>query len=287
MCFDRGIVWLLFCLLLTPFTCLAQWSEASTDTTARPTHSRERTIEFTYAYMNPVSYRGRTFGVHQWGQMPQLTYQSVSGWRIYGVGYIWNDFQTSLLGKIDLGVEKEGSLGKHIGYTLGYERWFFPDSDPNENQPLSNFFNAFLSGDWHDWTPAVGLYYMVGSKQLLQTDMQLGHYIGLAEGYHWSLFTEPTLKVMLANQNLLINGLYQLPIDLRRRRVLPAESRPFGLVAGELSLPVTLETPRWTLLADPRVVKPYNTLSGERTKSFFYFTASVSYRLFINKKHGL
>ena len=274
--------WLLLgCLVaLTVSTAHAQQAESQSDTTTGKTDVPTRQIEFSYAYMNPVSYRGRTFGVRQWGMIPQLTYKAPSGWAAYGVGYIWNDFQTSSLGKLDLGVEKEGKLGKNLSYTLGYERWFFPGAEPGETQPLSNFLETYLSGEWNDWTPALGVYYMVGLAQLLQTDLQLSRYLGLGEGKAWSLFAEPTLKAMFANQSLLINGLYQPPANTRpRRRVVPSENRPFGLVAAELDLPITLQTARWRLVADPRLAQPYNTLSTERKTAFFYFVATLTYTL--------
>ncbi|OJW80125.1 MAG: hypothetical protein BGO59_02665 [Spirosoma sp. 48-14] len=240
-----------------------------------------RAIQFSYSYMNPVSYRGRTFGVHQWGMMPQITYQTPTNWNFYTVGYIWNNFQTSEVGKIDLGIEKEGRLGKHVNYTVGYEQWFFPSADPGETQPLSNFFEAYLSGEWQDWSPAIGTYYMVGSQQLLQTDLQFSRYIGLLDGATWSLFMEPLAKATLANQSFIINGIYQTTLD-RRGRLIPSAPdvrKPYGLVAAELNLPITLQQPRWSLLVDPRLVKPFNTLPGERTRLFFYAVATLTYTL--------
>lgn len=244
-----------------------------------------RALLFSYSYMNPVSYRGRTFGVHQFGMMPQITYQTPTNWHFYGVGYIWNNFQESNFGKIDLGVEKEGQLGKHLSYTLGYERWFFPSAEANEIQPLSNFTEAYLTGDWHDWSPAIGVYYMFGSNKLLQTDLQLSRYVGLIERDTWSLFAEPLVKAVFANQNTLVNGIYNQQYD-RRGRPLPATdvaSRPYALVDAEINVPITLQLPRWSLLVDPRLAQPYNTLPGERTKPFFYAVATITYALHLTK----
>ncbi|WP_020597610.1 hypothetical protein [Spirosoma panaciterrae] len=259
-------------------------NKATTDTL---TENPMKAIQFSYSYMNPVSYRGRTFGVHQWGMMPQITYQTTTNWHVYTVGYIWNNFQTSELGKIDLGIEKEGKLGKHFMYTLGYERWLFPSADVGETQPLNNFFEAYLSGEWQDWSPAIGNYYMVGSQQLLQTDVQLSRYVGLTDGTKWSLFMEPLVKATLANQSYIINGLYQTTLD-RRGRLVPSASdvrKPYGFVAAELNLPITLQQPRWSLLVDPRLVKPFNTLPGERTNVFFYAVATLTYSLPIANGH--
>lgn len=244
-----------------------------------------RALLFSYSYMNPVSYRGRTFGVHQFGMMPQIMYQTPTNWHFYGVGYIWNNFQESNFGKIDLGVEKEGQLGKHLSYTLGYERWFFPSAEADEIQPLSNFTEAYLTGDWHDWSPAIGVYYMFGSDKLLQTDLQVSRYVGLIERDTWSLFAEPLVKAVFANQNTLVNGIYNQQYD-RRGRPLPATdvaSRPYALVDAEINLPITLQLPRWSLLVDPRLAQPYNTLPGERTKPFFYAVATITYALHLTK----
>lgn len=247
-----------------------------------------RSLSFSYSYMNPVSYRGRTFGVHQFGMMPQLTYQTATNWRVYGAGYIWNNFQESNFGKIDLGVEKEGMLGKHLTYTLGYERWFFPSADPGEQQPLTNFTEAYLTYDWHDWSPAIGTYYMFGSEKLLQTDLQLSRYVGLIERDNWSLFAEPLVKAVFANQNTLVNGIYQPQFDRRGRplQAVASNTKPFGLVDAEINLPITLQLPRWSLLVDPRIAQPYNTLPGERTKPFFYAVATISYSLQLPTSHG-
>ena len=247
-----------------------------------------RALKFSYTYMNPVSYRGRTFGVHQWGMIPQITYQTPTNWSFYGTGYIWNNFQSSELSKIDLGIEKEGKLGRHFTYTLGYERWLFPNADPNETQPLNNFFEAYLSGEWGDWSPAIGNYFMVGSEKLMQTDFQVSRYIGLIDKPTWSLYAEPLLKATLANQSYIINGVYQTELDKRGRLVptAPDVRKPYGLVAAELNMPITLQQPRWSLLFDPRLVKPYNTLPGERTKVFFYAVATLTYTLDLSKSHG-
>lgn len=259
-------------------------NKVATDTSAE---KPVRALQFSYTYMNPVSYRGRTFGIHQWGMIPQITYQTSTNWHFYGTGYIWNDFQTSELNKIDLGIEKEGKLGKHFSYTLGYERWFFPNADAGEQQPLNNFIEAYLSGEWNDWSPAIGNYYMVGSEQLLQTDIQLSRYVGLVEGKTWSLFMEPLVKATMANQSYIINGIYQTTLDKRGRLVptAPALSKPYGLVAAELNVPITLQQPRWSLLFDPRLAKPYNTLPGERTKVFFYAVATLTYTLHLSHGH--
>lgn len=275
---------LLFMLLTYSVAGQSVDTKVTSDTTDE---NPVRALQFSYSYMNPVSYRGRTFGVHQWGMMPQLTYQTPSNWHVYTVGYVWNNFQTSELGKIDLGIEKEGQLGKHLSYTLGYERWFFPDADASERQPLNNFFETYLSGDWHDWSPAVGTYYMLGSEQLLQTDVQVSRYVGLVDGATWSLFMEPLAKAILANQNYVINGIYQTTIDKRGRLMplTPNVRKPYGFVAAEINLPITLRQPRWSLLVDPRLVKPFNTLPGERTKVFFYAVATLTYTLHFANGH--
>lgn len=267
-----------FCFMLTVHYAQAAPLRPLADTTIAA-DAPPRQLMFSYAYMNPVSYRGRTFGVHQWGMMPQLAYQSPTGWTVYGVGYVWNDFRTSSrLGKVDIGVEKEGALGRHFAYTLGYERWFFPDLDKNETAPLSNFTEAYLSGEWNNWTPAIGIYYMFASAQLLQTDLEVNRYVGLLEGPSWSLFAEPLLKATFANQSLIVNGLFQLPVDIRRHSA-PTDSRPFGLVAAEVNVPVTLQTSRYRFTADPRVAQPYNTLPGERQRLFFYFVGTLTYTM--------
>ncbi len=247
-----------------------------------------RALQFSYSYMNPVSYRGRTFGVHQWGMMPQISYKTATNWSVYSVGYIWNDFQISEFGKVDLGIEKEGNLGKHLSYTLGYEHWFFPNADAGERQPLNNFIEASLSGEWHEWSSAIGVYYMVGSEQLLQTDLQLSRYVGLVNRAKWSLFTEPLVKAILANQNYIINGIYQTQVDKRGRLIptAPDLSRPIGLVAAEVNVPITLQTHRWSLVVDPRVAQPYNTLPGEKSKAFFYAVVTMTYTLPLPKSHG-
>ncbi len=259
---------------------------------ANPDSTSRRQLTFSYAYMNPVSYRGRTFGVHQYGMIPQITYQAPSGWHVFTAGYIWNDFESpSQLGKVDLGVEKEGKLGKHLSYTLGYERWFFPNTDPGEVEALTNFTEAYLSGEWGDWTPSVGTYYMFGANQLLQTELELARNVSLAEGSGgWSLSLEPAVRVFLANQSLAVNGIYQttpvVPVRPKPKPgtvvAAPVTSRPFNLVAAEIGLPLTLDTPRWSFVADGRLVKPYNTLPDERTSAFFYFVGTVSYKLFLN-----
>ena len=128
---------------------------------------------------------------------------------------------------------------------------------------------------------------MFGSEKLLQTDLGISRYVGLAEGTSWSLFMEPLLKAILANQSYIINGLYLTQADKRGRLIptAPDLRRPYGLVALELNVPFTWQLPRWSLLVDPRLAKPYNTLPGERTKTFFYAVATITYTLPLPKSH--
>lgn len=254
-------------------------TRALADSVRKPAPSANR-LDISYLYMNPVTYRGRTFGVRQWGQMPSIKYAASSGWSVYGTGYIFNDFHTANYFKTDLGVEKEGTFGKkqEWSYTLGYERWFF-NKDETDSKLLTNFTEAYLSREVGDFTLSAGTYYMFGTSNLVQTDAQLSYYLNLVEKPGLSLFIEPAVLAVFANQNAQLNGVFvDNPLTLTQRQD-NKNRRAFGLVDTEVDLPLTLQTKRLKWVADPHLAKPLNTLPGEPSRLFFYLVASLTYTI--------
>lgn len=225
-------------------------------------------------YLNPVNYRGRTFGVRQWGLHPTLRYTSASGWSAFVTGYIWTDSQQTRWAKTDLGIEKEGQIGPYWSYSVGYERWFF-EGDLEDRTSLTNFTGLTVSREIGNWTATGGVYYMFGTDQLLQHDLLLSHRFDLLENRRVAIWFEPGGRAVLANQSSEFAAVIGL-VGKKRTVVTPGgTNHTFGLVDLEIDAALTIQTPRWTLILDPHLAKPLNTLDGESPRAFFYLSASL------------
>ncbi len=233
-----------------------------------------RRLDLIVDYLNPVNYRARTFGVRQWGLHPTLRYTTRDGWSTFVTGYIWTDSQQTRWAKTDLGIEKEGQIGKYWNYSIGYERWFF-EGDLEDRTSLTNFTGLTVSRELGDWTATGGVYYMFGTDQLLQNDLLLSRRIDLLENRHMAIRLEPGGRAVLANQSSDFAAVIGL-VGKKPTVLKPAgTSHTFGLVDLEIDVALTIQTPRWTLILDPHIAKPLNTLEGESSKAFFYLSASL------------
>lgn len=246
-----------------------------TDTLATITGRR---LALSMDYLNPVNYRGRTFGVNQWGMHPTLRYTSQTGWSAYATGYIWTDSQQTRWAKTDLGIEKEGQIGRYWFYSVGYERWIF-EPDLEDRKSLTNFLGLTLSREMGQWTATGGVYYMVGKDYLLQTDLIISRGIDVFENRRVAIRLEPGARAILANQTNTLAAVLGLTGKKQTVSQPASNQHTFGLVDVELNLPLHIETPRWTVLVDPHYAVPLNTLPDENSKPFFYLSASLLYTL--------
>jgi hypothetical protein len=221
-------------------------------------------------YINKVNYRGRDFGINQYGIQPTINYRTSKGLSLFTTGYYWSGMPTKWA-KTDLGIEYEKQVTKRLGLTLGYERWFFTNGTKEDRKQLNNFTELYLSYDLDIINIGSGFYYMFGTKKSYLIDLEISSYFEARRklGADKIIF-EPVFRMMWGNQFITLGSI---------NSVSYSNNNFFGILDYEAGAQLTYKIKNFEFKPVYNFAYPVNGTAEQSVRPFSYFTFTINYVL--------
>lgn len=246
------------------------------------TETPQSTLQVGTSYMNIVNYRGRTFGINQYGFMPMAKYISKTGFVLNATGYYWSGMDNKLA-KLDLGIGYEKEIVKNLYASFNYERWLWNENNVEEQNPLKNYLAADMTYDFGYWNVSGTYEYMWGDQHLSQLTFQIAGDIPLYsnEAETSELKFQPGFTYIMANQSSLsvISAPNYLSNKKGKKTATTLINDPFQVQDYELSAPLYLKWNNTEITGAYRYAFPLNGSPDEHLKPFGYFTLDFVYNI--------
>ncbi|MBC7382196.1 MAG: hypothetical protein H7296_04280 [Bacteroidia bacterium] len=158
-------------------------------------HKNSHLISFEAAYVSKVVYRGRDFGLKQYGFNTSLVYKTPVGIYVNLNNYKWSGINTPFA-KTDLGIGIEKDLTPHLNLNVSYERWFLAKDSFFVGLSFKNMIQAALSTNYEKLNGELGVYYLWGKENALLIQAQIDYTIdlpGTGKNFYWNI--KPALLV--------------------------------------------------------------------------------------------
>jgi hypothetical protein len=231
-------------------------------------------IEVSSDYANKVVFWGRDFGRNQFGFENEVIFKTGKGLYFNYSGYVWSAMPNKYA-KYDIGLGYERQFTDRFYASVGYERWFFNNGSDYVKKALRNYLEVDLNYDL-DWlTIEPSFYYMFGTVNVFQADLNINHDFYLCNVSDFGkLVIKPQVLTTMANQAFL-------PVYNDYPTGYVNENK-FKIIDFEFSVPILLSIKN--LEVEPNF--HYNIpvkINNEQITSFFYFSAKITYNMYFDK----
>jgi hypothetical protein len=141
-------------------------------------HRNSHLFSYTSEYTSKVVFRGRDFGLQQYGVTNNFLYKNPIGLYASLNNYSWSGIYAPIA-KTDIGIGFEKNIGKYLGFNACYEKWFFADDPFFDPDALNNMFSADLSTNFEKLNFDFGYYYIWGNDAALLLSLTADYRIDL------------------------------------------------------------------------------------------------------------
>lgn len=252
-------------------------------------HKNSHQFSYTSEYTSKVVFRGRDFGLQQYGVTNNFEYKNPSGFYATLNNYSWSGIYT-FIAKTDIGLGFEKEIGKYLTINACYEKWFFADDpffDPNS---LNNMFSADVSTNFDKLNFDLGYYYIWGNDAALLLSLTTDYRIDLPSfSENIYLAIDPTL---LGEAFAGDNSVAILNKKGKKRKTAPIYlQQDLSMANYEFSLPLSIEYKNITITPTYHYSYPIALsdedppLSSYLVGGFSYFTISAQFDFYFFKKH--
>jgi hypothetical protein len=238
-------------------------------------------IEVGNDYTNKVLFWGRDFGLNQFGFEPRITFKTGKGLYVYASQYYWSAL-TNPWAKTDFGIGYEKQVTDRIYVSGAYERWIFYNGTPHDQHGLQNYFEFQLNFDFDYFSIEPTAYYMVGNRQIFQTDLVI------KGDYRIATFLK-TGRVFLQPEVLMTNATstYFSNVVSSQNNTNSDQQRGFKIVDYEFMLPLTINFKNIIFQSAYHFACPIKVQPNENVHTLSYLTLSLAYTLFLKKTQAI
>ena len=253
-------------------------------------HKNSHLFSYTTEYTSKVVFRGRDFGLQQYGVTNNFLYKNPIGIYASINNYSWSGIY-SIIAKTDIGLGIERNLGKYMNVNASYEKWFFADDPFFDPDALNNMFSADLSTNFNTLNFDLGYYYIWGDDAALLISLTADYRIDLPSfSEKFYIAVDPTIigEAFAGDNSVAIFNK-----SGKKKKTGPIYlQRELNMANYEFSLPLCIEFKNITFTPTYHYAYPIALsdedppLSKYLVGGFSYFTVSAQFDFYFLKKHA-
>jgi len=255
-------------------------------------NSSEITIETNYT--NKVVFRGRDFGLQQYGFYNSIKYKNPSGFYLNLNNYSWSGVQT-LIAKTDLGIGFEKNITKRLSFDVSYERWFLSNDTFFLAMNFNNMLQTCISTNYEKLNGEASVYFIFGSEIAFLYDLKGTYNIDLPGSnynFSWSLMPSVLFEIYAGQKhksdttNFISNNIPYREIKTKYTLQKPQLANSEILLELNLYYKNLAITPTFHY-AFPLVINYEDEpLSPYLANGYSYFTLNIAYNFYFKSlKH--
>jgi hypothetical protein len=256
-------------------------------------HSHLFTVETNYT--SKVVFRGRDFGLQQYGVYNSLKYRNPMGLYLNVNNYWWSGVQ-STIAKTDIGIGIEQNLSKRVALDVSYERWFLSNDTFFFGMNFNNMVQASITTEFDKLNGEAAVYFIFGTEKAFLYDFR-GTYTfdlpGSNNQFYWNI-TPALLVEIFAGQKIKSDTTRYVANNTPYREITNKYRLQTPQLANtELQLDLNMEYNNWTLTPTYHYAYPIAInyeeipISSYLANGYSYFTLNIIYNLYFKAhKHG-
>lgn len=258
-------------------------------------HKQSHLISVETNYTNRVVFRGRDFGLKQYGVYNCIKYKNPTGLYLNLNNYYWSGIQ-STIAKTDLGIGFEKNLTKKIVLDISYEKWFLANDTFFLGMNFSNMIQTGINTNYDQVNGEASVYFIFGKEKAFLYDFRGTYTIDLPgsnKNFYWNI-TPALLVEIYAGQKIKSDTLKYISNNTPYREIKTKYNLQAPQLANtELQLELNMEYKSFTITPTLHYAYPLAInyedvpLSSYLANGYTYYTLNIVYNLYLKtRKHG-